>query len=301
MNCKGRISVVIRTLVIITLFLMMSGLCCQAVYADEEHISVDCTPGEISVGDTFSIVLSTSDMTVSTFTGYVQYDESFVRYVSFESVSLSDKNGNRIPLTVGANEDAPYFGFGFFGASDTACSAQNGFLTLTFQAVGVGIPVFIIGEDSDGKDGTYSEVEYVPDIIINDDHQSDVLREVVDLVITEEPDKTAYSSGEYFDGSGMVVTAVYSDGTSEVITDYVIYDKTLSPDDTDIQIEYGGVKIKLPITVDGSSEDNGTGTQNEEGNHGNMVLLICIVAGIVLIAVILFLVLFLGKRQKNVK
>ena len=41
-----------------------------------------------------------------------------------------------------------------------------------------------------------------------------------ELVLTEEPDKTEYYEGEYFDPTGMVLTALYEDKSSAVVTDY---------------------------------------------------------------------------------
>ena len=41
-----------------------------------------------------------------------------------------------------------------------------------------------------------------------------------ELVLTEEPDKTEYYEGEYFDPTGMVLTAVYEDKSTAVVTDY---------------------------------------------------------------------------------
>ena len=111
MNCKKTDTIIIKTAVIIILLSMISGLCCRRIYADDGHISADSATAEISVGDTFSIVLSTSEMAVSTFTGYVKYDESFVEYVSFSgsdaekpnSVSLSDEEGKNSAFSLAGN------------------------------------------------------------------------------------------------------------------------------------------------------------------------------------------------------
>ena len=42
-------------------------------------------------------------------------------------------------------------------------------------------------------------------------------RELTAIQVTGEPDKTSYKLGEAFDSAGLEVTAVYSDGSEEVI------------------------------------------------------------------------------------
>jgi len=70
------------------------------------------------------------------------------------------------------------------------------------------------------------------------------------IAITTNPTKMEYKVGETFDPSGMVVTATFSDSSTEEITDYSI-DKTgkLTIDDTVITISYLGVSTTLDITV----------------------------------------------------
>lgn len=73
---------------------------------------------------------------------------------------------------------------------------------------------------------------------------------VTDMQMMMPPEKTEYVEGETFDPAGMMITAVYSDGTRENITDYTI-DKTgpLSLEDTEVTITYGEYTFKQPITV----------------------------------------------------
>lgn len=96
-------------------------------------------------------------------------------------------------------------------------------------------------------------------------HELDVLKAVkkVDHIeITTPPTKTVYKAGDKFDPTGMVVTAVYKDGTSEPITNYSIFhgDK-LTQGQTDVRIQYidgsgnSGIYVDLPITV-GAYEGN---------------------------------------------
>ena len=70
------------------------------------------------------------------------------------------------------------------------------------------------------------------------------------------PTKTVYNAGDKFDPKGMVVTAVYEDGTSEPITNYIIFrgDK-LVQGQADVTIQYddgsanSGINVKQTITV----------------------------------------------------
>ena len=81
-----------------------------------------------------------------------------------------------------------------------------------------------------------------------------VVKKVESIEITTPPTKTEYKAGEDFDPTGMVVTAVYEDGTSEPITNYIIFrgDK-LVQGQTDVTIQYndgsGGSNIKTYQTI----------------------------------------------------
>ena len=81
-----------------------------------------------------------------------------------------------------------------------------------------------------------------------------VVKKVDHIEITTPPTKTVYKGGDKFDPTGMVVTAVYEDGTSEPITNYIIFrgDK-LVQGQTDVTIQYndgsGGSNIKTYQTI----------------------------------------------------
>lgn len=83
-----------------------------------------------------------------------------------------------------------------------------------------------------------------------------VVKKVKRIEITTQPAKTEYMAGDKFDPKGMEVTAVYEDGTSEPITNYIIFrgDK-LVQGQADVTIQYddgsanSGINIKQTITV----------------------------------------------------
>ena len=83
-----------------------------------------------------------------------------------------------------------------------------------------------------------------------------VVKTVKSIEITTPPTKTEYKAGEKFDPTGMVVTAVYKDGTSEPITNYSIFhgDKlTKGQEYVTIQYDDGSgnsdIKVRQTITV----------------------------------------------------
>ena len=83
-----------------------------------------------------------------------------------------------------------------------------------------------------------------------------VVKKVERIEITTQPAKTEYMAGDKFNPTGMVVTAVYEDGTSEPITNYIIFrgDK-LVQGQADVTIQYddgsanSGISVKQTITV----------------------------------------------------
>ncbi|MGN0813760.1 MAG: bacterial Ig-like domain-containing protein [Candidatus Coproplasma sp.] len=74
-------------------------------------------------------------------------------------------------------------------------------------------------------------------------------RTLSSIVITTPPEKTEYVEGESFDKTGMVVTANYSDNTSEQITDYTVDKTTLAVGDTSVTVTYQGKTATQAITV----------------------------------------------------
>lgn len=84
----------------------------------------------------------------------------------------------------------------------------------------------------------------------------EVVKKVDHIEITTPPTKTVYNAGDKFDPKGMVVTAVYEDGTSEPITNYIIFrgDK-LVQGQADVTIQYddgsgsSNIKVRQSIEV----------------------------------------------------
>lgn len=81
------------------------------------------------------------------------------------------------------------------------------------------------------------------------------------IEITTPPAKIAYTEGESFDSTGMVVTANYSDGTTDTVTDFTV-DKTqpLTLSDTTVTVTYNGFSDTVNITVAKAQEPNNGNT-----------------------------------------
>jgi len=96
---------------------------------------------------------------------------------------------------------------------------------------------------------------------------------LVSLEITTPPTKTTYTEGEVINVTGMVVTAVYSDGDRKVVENYncfPITTLTTSNDSITVQYTENGktVTAKVPITVNAKGGNNG-GNNNGSNNSGN--------------------------------
>ncbi|MCD8215307.1 MAG: bacterial Ig-like domain-containing protein, partial [Clostridiales bacterium] len=71
---------------------------------------------------------------------------------------------------------------------------------------------------------------------------------VVGIEVTEQPNKTSYNEGESFNPDGMVVTATYSDGYEEEITDYS-YSSLNGTGSVLIYVTYGSFYDTVTVNV----------------------------------------------------
>ncbi len=73
--------------------------------------------------------------------------------------------------------------------------------------------------------------------------------ELIGIEISNPPTKTAYIVGENFETTGMVVNAKYSDGSSRIITDYIVTDGNNLPEGkTSVNISYTEGEISKTVT-----------------------------------------------------
>ena len=67
--------------------------------------------------------------------------------------------------------------------------------------------------------------------------------------MTKLPDKTVYNAGEAFDPTGMVVTAVYSDGSSKEVTGYTCSPETITAGVSEVVVSYNGLTASVPVKL----------------------------------------------------
>ena len=74
-------------------------------------------------------------------------------------------------------------------------------------------------------------------------------RSLTGIEVTKMPAKTAYDVGDSFDSSGMTVTAVYDDGTTEEVTGYTVSPEKMEEDTRAVTVTYNGFTAEVPVTV----------------------------------------------------
>ncbi len=110
------------------------------------------------------------------------------------------------------------------------------------------------------------------------------------IEITAAPQKTTYVEGEKFDGTGMVVCAVYESGKKEEISDYTLDKETLRLGDTSVIVSYHEKKTVLEIKVNmGEAEDSSSGCGSNIGGVSVLVGALAVVG------------LYLWKKRKASK
>ena len=84
-------------------------------------------------------------------------------------------------------------------------------------------------------------------------------KSMIGLVITQKPNKRAYAQGEQLDTAGMIVTAMYNNGTSEEITGYKVsgYDPNGVGSQT-VSVSYNGFSAAFTVTISPKEQPAGT-------------------------------------------
>ena len=122
--------------------------------------------------------------------------------------------------------------------------------------------VTVNGVEADAFETTWSGFPYNKDYqVIRGLGKPEVIKKVDHIEITKEPDKTTYNAGDKFEPAGMEVTAVYKDGSTDVLPrdKYAIFcgnnDDKLTQGQTYVTIQYidgsgnSGIKVDQKITV----------------------------------------------------
>lgn len=70
------------------------------------------------------------------------------------------------------------------------------------------------------------------------------------IKITTQPNKTTYMAGEYFDPTGMVITATYEDGSTKELTDYTYPTHYLTVSDASLEIQCSATGLSTSLIPD---------------------------------------------------
>ena len=145
-----------------------------------------------------------------------------------------------------------------------------------------------------------------------------------ELQLTVYPDKYEYDEGERFDPAGMVVTAVYEDGSKAEVSDYTLSNAgALTRQDGELKVLYGGKEVTVYLAInakadpvpptpptppddssgdESSAPDSSTGSESSGGTE-NKPLSGGLIAGIAVGAVVLVgaavVVVVLVKKNKK--
>ena len=118
--------------------------------------------------------------------------------------------------------------------------------------------VTVNGVGADDFDSPWSGTPAADMRVIRNLGKPEVVKKVKEIKITTPPTKTTYTAGEDFDPEGMVVTAVYKDGSTAVLPrdKYAIfYGDKLTQGQTYVTIQYidgsgnSGINVDQKITV----------------------------------------------------
>ena len=78
-----------------------------------------------------------------------------------------------------------------------------------------------------------------------------IANKLLEIKVTKAPNKTEYIVGQNFDKTGMIITGVYEDETTQEITEYTIENGTnLKKGQTSVTINYNEQTTTQPITVE---------------------------------------------------
>jgi predicted phosphodiesterase len=80
-------------------------------------------------------------------------------------------------------------------------------------------------------------------------------QDVVSISLKKAPDKTVYTTGEWFDGKGMEIEATFKDGTKKVVSGWGVSNVgKLSPENPVVEIFYGTLKESIKIHISFKNE-----------------------------------------------
>ena len=107
-----------------------------------------------------------------------------------------------------------------------------------------------------------------------------------EIKVTTPPTKIVYKAGEKFDDAGMIVKAVYSNGTEKILNEYTIYPPEMATDTTAVMISYNGKTCEQTVVIvddntvivetaeDLAKVGNELASNDTQGSYNNKIILI---------------------------
>lgn len=224
-----------------------SGLVISAYYdedkaADESHTpySVQLEPGQYSI---------TNNKRLQNSNDYILLlpDNASLATEGMGGYTLIKKSAISNPGEIGVVGEHVTITRADNGETISGVLAGNNYVKVTYTATGVATSVIVpitVGEKT-----------------------------VTMLTVQQSPFKQSYVSGQKFDATGLLLKAVYSDGTSgyvykksESLTDgYECDDSVLMADNTAVEVTYADKSIMIPITVVEPNIESITASYTEAG------------------------------------
>jgi len=140
--------------------------------------------------------------------------------------------------------------------SDTSEISDNGTLfsismNVKASAKAGDYSITISNREGDTFDERYENVSLADCVCTVSVNEKEVVvnRVLKSIAITKQPTKVLYEEGEFFDETGMVVTASYDDGSTQVVNEYVVNPTVLKGTDTVVAITYIENGIAASTTV----------------------------------------------------
>lgn len=249
----------------LTVLMLLIGI--TTSFASNEAIAID---GEETIvkgqKGTVTVSISNSGSEIGLVEGKITVSGG----IELTKVSSADSNW---VLTYNPNE-------GIFNIYSAEGSNEADIITIEYNANNLG-EASITLSDLIFTTIDYDDVEIEDEVfninVVNEGTTQDPEEKTLTgIKVTTPPTKTTYNEGDKFDKSGMVVTASYSDGSSNAVTSYTFSPSgVLNSSNTKVTISYseGGVTktddvlIKVvPTSGGGGSSESGNGNGSGSGN-----------------------------------
>lgn len=237
--------------------------------AAENTITLNLSKQKVKVGDEFTVTIKqTYGENCESIEGNLEYDSAFelvkLDLKEWNNLSGSNTKIEAIPAS-GAPESVLVY---TFKAKSNITDGKISFKNIKVSVIQNGTPVAY-----DVADQTVAVT--VGDETKPDDNPSQT-KTLAGVQITKKPSTTTYTEGAIFDPAGMEIVAVYSDGTSKVITNYTYApSEALKVGDKEVTFTYteSGVTrtVTEPITVNPivPVQNNNNNNSNNNSNNNN--------------------------------